>query len=108
MLPEIGNENHENKKKPHYNWDKDYKVEQWIQIGAQEIRTRVMLGEEDTAGHNETVALLWVLVPAQTWVCKIYISSRELEAILLNHKQEKYLKEVMMSIKIDIFDVRPA
>ena len=46
--------------------------------------------------------MLWVLVSTRTWVCKIYISSRELEAILLNHKQEKYQKEAIMWIKIDI------
>ena len=62
----------------------------------------------ETAGHNETVILLWVLVSTRTWVCKIYISSRELEAILLNHKQEKYQKEAMMCIMIDIFDARSA
>ena len=44
----------------------------------------------EAAEHNETVVLLWVLVSTQAGACKIYIFSREHEAILLNHKQEKW------------------
>ena len=32
--------------------------------------------------------MLWVLVLTRMWVCKIYISSRELEVILLNNRQK--------------------
>ena len=64
--------------------------------------------QNETAGHNDTVVLLWV--PESTWmrVCEIYIASREREAILLNHQQEKWQKDAMMWMKKDIFQKRSA
>ena len=59
-------------------------------------------------GHNETVVLLWVLESTWTRVCEIYVASQELEAILLNHQQEKWQKEAMMWMKKNIFYVRSA
>ena len=76
--------------------------------GSGFLKRQSSIWQNETVGHNETVVLLWVLVSTRTWVCKIYISSRELETILLNRKQEKYQKEAMILIKIDIFDVRSA
>ena len=64
------------------------------------------MGQNETAGHNETVALLCVVVSTRTGVREIYIYSREHEAILLNHKQKNGKKEAMMSMKKGIFDVQ--
>ena len=50
------------------------------------------MGQNETAGHNETVALLCVVVSTRMGVREIYIYSREHEAILLNHKQKKWQK----------------
>ena len=50
------------------------------------------MGQNETAGHNETVALLCVVVSTRTGVREIYIYSREHEAILLNRKQKKWQK----------------
>ena len=47
------------------------------------------MGQNETAGHNETVVLLWVPESIWTRVCQIYIASWKLDAILLNHHQEK-------------------
>ena len=66
------------------------------------------MGQNETAGHNETVALLCVVVSTRTGVREIYIYSREHEAILLNHKQKKWQKEAMMSMKKGIFNVQSA
>ena len=48
-------------------------------------------GKNETPGHNETVVLLWV--PKSTWTRVCEITSRELEAILLNHQQENDKKK---------------
>ena len=66
------------------------------------------MGQNETAGHNETVALLCVVVSTRMGVREIYIYSREHEAILLNHKQKKWQKEAMMSMKKGIFNVQSA
>ena len=66
------------------------------------------MGQNETAGHNETVALLCVVVSTRMGVREIYIYSREHEPILLNHKQKKWQKEAMMSMKQGIFNVQSA
>ena len=55
--------------------------------------------QNETAGYNETVVLLWVPESISTQVCEIYIASRKLEAILLNHQQEKWQKETICEWK---------
>ena len=55
--------------------------------GARKGGELINPGQNETVGHNETVALLWVPESRRARVCEIYISSRELEAILLNHQQ---------------------
>ena len=62
--------------------------------------------QNETAGYNETVVLLWVPESISTQVCEIYIASRKIEAILLNHQQEKWQKEAIMWMKKNIFHLR--
>ena len=57
------------------------------------------MGQNETAAHNDTAVSL---------VCKICISSRELDAILSNNKQRKIAKRNHDVNEKNSFDVRSA
>ena len=57
------------------------------------------MGQNETAAHNDRAVSL---------VCKICISSRELDAILLNSKQRKIAKRKHDVNEKNSFDVRSA